>query len=324
MELRQLRYFVRIVELGSMGRAANDLGMGQSALSQQISRLESELSTRLFIRDARGVFPTEAGAAFFREAQLSLRHADQAARAAQQSRFTGTVSVGFVSTTATVLGFDLMNSMHARYPDVRLNLIEGNSNSLAGMLNARELDFAILFDARSLSEETQSKQRHLIIQELVEEKLFWVQSTKAVASHVLRNTATTTTMISLGELDQQPLILPTKANPLRNILDAAFANAGVAPNVALEVDSTAIVMRAVEAGGVSTILPWAALQPYGNADQHFVYREISDCRARRKNLLFSKVEDELSPAALATRVVLVDCVKKLVASGHWLGTLPMH
>ncbi|MES2949511.1 MAG: LysR substrate-binding domain-containing protein [Pseudomonadota bacterium] len=321
MELRQLRYFVRIVELGSMGRAANDLGMGQSALSQQISRLESELSTRLFIRDARGVFPTEAGAAFFREAQLSLRHADQAARAAQQSRFTGTVSVGFVSTTATVLGFDLMNSMHARYPDVRLNLIEGNSNSLAGMLNARELDFAILFDARSLSEETPSKQRHLIIQELVEEKLFWVQSTKAVASHAVPNTDRT---ISLGELAQEPLILPTSANPLRNILDAAFANAGVIPNVALEVDSTAIVMRAVDAGRVSTILPWAALQPYGNTDQHFIYREISDCHARRKNLLFSKVEDELSPAALATRVVLVDCVRKLVACGHWLGTLPMH
>ena len=50
MELRQLRYFVRIVELGSMGRAALDLDMVQSALSQQISRLESELSTRKCLR----------------------------------------------------------------------------------------------------------------------------------------------------------------------------------------------------------------------------------------------------------------------------------
>ena len=80
MELRQLRYFVRIVELGSMGRAAVDLDMVQSALSQQISRLESELSTRLLQRTAKGAVPTEAGLAFFREAQLALRHADQAAR----------------------------------------------------------------------------------------------------------------------------------------------------------------------------------------------------------------------------------------------------
>jgi LysR family tcuABC transcriptional regulator len=47
MELRQLRYFVRVVELGSISRAALDLNLVQSALSQQISRLEGELSTRL-------------------------------------------------------------------------------------------------------------------------------------------------------------------------------------------------------------------------------------------------------------------------------------
>ena len=89
MELRQLRYFVRIVELGSMSRAALDLDMVQSALSQQVSRLESELSTRLLQRTPRGVVPTEAGVAFFREAQLTLRHAEQAVRSAQQARLSG-------------------------------------------------------------------------------------------------------------------------------------------------------------------------------------------------------------------------------------------
>ena len=84
MELRQLRYFVRVVELGSMTQAANDLSLVQSALSQQITRLESELSTRLLQRTPQGVVPTEAGLAFFREAQLTLRHADQAVRAAQE------------------------------------------------------------------------------------------------------------------------------------------------------------------------------------------------------------------------------------------------
>jgi LysR family tcuABC transcriptional regulator len=64
MELRQLRYFVRIVELGSMSRAALDLDLVQSALSQQISRLEGELATRLLQRSSKGVVPTEAGLAF--------------------------------------------------------------------------------------------------------------------------------------------------------------------------------------------------------------------------------------------------------------------
>ena len=75
MELRQLRYFVRIIETGSMGRAALDLDIGVSALSQQMARLENELAIRLLQRTSRGVMPTSAGLAFYSQAQLALRHA---------------------------------------------------------------------------------------------------------------------------------------------------------------------------------------------------------------------------------------------------------
>ncbi|WP_043113779.1 LysR family transcriptional regulator, partial [Pseudacidovorax intermedius] len=89
MELRQLRYFVRIVEAGSMSRAALELDVVQSALSQQVSRLEGELATRLLQRTPQGVTPTEAGLAFFHEAKLTLRHAEHAVRSAQQARLSG-------------------------------------------------------------------------------------------------------------------------------------------------------------------------------------------------------------------------------------------
>ncbi|MFP3656566.1 LysR family transcriptional regulator, partial [Burkholderia sp. SIMBA_052] len=65
MELRQLRYFVRVVECGSMGRAALELDVVTSTLSQQISRLESELSVRLLQRTKTGIQPTNAGLAFW-------------------------------------------------------------------------------------------------------------------------------------------------------------------------------------------------------------------------------------------------------------------
>lgn len=83
MELRQLRYFVKVVEHGSFSQAAAALGVVTSALSQQISRLEGELSTRLLQRTSKGVLPTDAGLAFWRQAQLALRHADHAVLAAQ-------------------------------------------------------------------------------------------------------------------------------------------------------------------------------------------------------------------------------------------------
>ena len=100
MELRQLRYFIRVVELGSMGRAALDLGVGTPALSQQISRLEGELSTRLLQRTTTGVLPTDAGLAFFRQAQLAVRHADAAAQVARQARLAGHVSIGLAPSTS--------------------------------------------------------------------------------------------------------------------------------------------------------------------------------------------------------------------------------
>src|SRR3546814_16869088 len=108
MELRQLRYFVRVVELGSMGRAAQDLGVVTSALSRQISRLESELSTRLLQRTSTGVVPTAAGLALRPEAELVLRHADNAVQAEQDARLAGHVSLGRAHPTTQGLGFHPM------------------------------------------------------------------------------------------------------------------------------------------------------------------------------------------------------------------------
>src|SRR5690554_3033269 len=145
MELRQLRYFVKVIEHGSMGQAAKALGVGTSALSQQIARLESELSTILLRRSATGVTPTEAGLAFWQQAQLALRHADEAVHAAQHARLSGQVSLGMTPTTSSVLGLPLLQEMRKQYPDVRLQIVENLSGNLASQLNARQLDLAIVF-----------------------------------------------------------------------------------------------------------------------------------------------------------------------------------
>ena len=265
MELRQLRYFVRTVELGSMGRAALDLNMVQSALSQQISRLEGELSTRLLQRTSKGTVPTEAGLAFFREAQLTLRHAEQAARVAQQARLTGTVSVGLVPTTASVLGVPLMQSMRERYPDVRLHMVESLSGHLSNMLNARQLDLAVLFD-------TQPARRWSVLP-LLDERLFLIRSAHHGASTL---PATLPRRLRLAQLQAEPLILPTGPHGLRSRIDAAFAAAKVMPQVAMEIDSLAMLMDAVDAGLGSTLQPWAAVGRYPDASARFGLAELAD------------------------------------------------
>lgn len=305
MELRQIRYFVRVVELGSMSRAALELDMVQSALSQQISRLEGELSTRLLQRTSKGVTPTEAGLAFFREAQLILRHAEQAARAAQQARLSGSVSVGLAPTTASVLGLPLLRAMRERYPDVRLHLVESMSGHVITMLNARQLDLAVLFNT--------DPGRRWSVMPLLEERLYFIRARHSVPGKPPAR-------LRAAELKGEPLIMPTGGHGLRSALDAVFSRARIQPTLVAEIDSLAMLMDAVEAGLGGSLQPWSAVARYRDVAERFALSELVDPLARRRNMLCSLSDDELSPAALATRVVLADCARELVRSGRWVGT----
>lgn len=304
MELRQMRYFVRVVELGSMSRAALDLGVVQSALSQQISRLEGELSARLLQRTSKGVLPTEAGLAFFREAQLSLRHADQSVRAAQEARLSGSVSVGLAPTTAAVLGMPLLQAMRERYPDIRLYLVESLSVHLSGMLHARQLDLAVLFQTQPI--------RRLSVTPLLVEKLYFMCARDHAPAQLPAR-------LRAARLRDVPLIMPTGGHGLRSALEAVFARARMQPRLVAEIDSLPMLMEAVLAGIGGTLQPWSALGRYPDAAHRFVLAELADAQARRPNALCSLSDDELSPAALATRVVLTECARELVRSGRWVG-----
>lgn len=302
MKIRQLRYFTRAVELGSMGRAAEDLGIVTSALSQQISRLESELSTRLLQRTSTGIVPTDAGIAFFRQAQLALRHIDEAGRAARQARLSGHVSVGLASTTASVMGLPLIQAMHERYPDVRFHLVESLSGHLGSMLNARQLDLAIVFNAEIA--------RRWSMEPLLEERLFLIAAPTFEPFPKAKR-------VMLASIADIPLAMPTNIHGLRALLAQAGRQLDVTPNVMLEIDSLATLMEVVRAGVAATIQPGAALArlPQGA----FRMTELADTGLSRRNLLASLSDEELSPAGLATRVVMRDVALELVREGRWLG-----
>lgn len=302
MKIRQLRYFTRAVELGSMGRAAEDLGVVTSALSQQISRLESELATRLLQRTSTGVVPTDAGIAFFRQAQLALRHIDEAGRAARQARLSGHVSVGMAPTTSAVMGLPLVQAMRSRYPDVRLHLVESLSGHLASMLNTRQLDLAIVFNAEVA--------RRWSTEPLLQERLFLIGAPSF-------SPFPETNSVSLEAICDVPLAMPTGMHGLRALLAQAARHLNMTPNVVLEIDSLAILMDTVRAGIAATIQPGAALARLRH--ETFQIAELTNPGFIRRNLLASLSDEELSPAGLAARVVMRDVALERVRDGHWLG-----
>lgn len=302
MELRQLRYFLKIIECKSLGRAAVELGIGVSALSQQVSKLENELSTRLLYRTSTGVVPTSAGVAFLHHAQLTLRQAEHAVQAAQRGRMSGHVSVGLAPTTATVLALPLINAMRTRYPDIQLHLVEMLSGHLANAVNARQLDLAVLFQTDT--------ERRWSIQPLLEEQLFVIASPSLVEAPRGKS-------ITLAELGNLPLVMPSGHHGLRANLMAAFERSGKGPNIVMEIDGLAILMDAVKDGYAATIQPGAAAARSGK--EGLLVMQITDDHVSRRNLLVSLSDDELSPAALAARVVIVDVAQELVSVDLWPG-----
>src|SRR5690606_32408426 len=146
MELRQIRYFVKVAEAGSISKAALALDTVQSGVSSQLSRLESELGIRLLRRTHQGVELTSAGIAFLREAQLIIRHTNQAQLVAQGTQLSGVVSVGFAGTTARMLAVPFLETMKERYPEIRAHIVEGRSAQLESMLRGRSVDMVVLFN----------------------------------------------------------------------------------------------------------------------------------------------------------------------------------
>ncbi|CAM4212557.1 LysR family transcriptional regulator [Bordetella tumbae] len=302
MELRQLRYFVKVAEYGSMGRAAADLGVVTSALSQQISRLESELSTRLLTRTSSGVVPTDAGVAFLRQAQLALRHADGAARAAKAARLIGEVSLGLPATTASILAVPFLQAMRERYPDVRVHLVESLSGYLSAMLNARQLDLAVVF-------RTETARRWSTLP-LIDERLFLIAPPDMPG-------LPPDGPVRLRDIANLPLLMPSASHGLRAQVDASFARLRMEFNLAAEIDGLDVLMDLVRNGFGATIQPGAAIVRLRG--EPLAVRQITDRHLRRTNLLASVSDDELSPAALAARVLLAQTVENLVRAGTWPG-----
>ncbi|EBC0261017.1 tricarballylate utilization LysR family transcriptional regulator TcuR [Salmonella enterica] len=302
MELRQLRYFVRIIETGSMGSAAQDLDIGVSALSQQMSRLENELAIRLLQRTSCGVTPTNAGLAFYSQAQLALRHADDAILAAREARLSGHVSVGMAPSTASILGIPFIHAMQENYADVRLHVVESLSGNLERMINTRQIDLAVVFQ--------KDKILRWSARPILEEQLF------LIGSHALL-AALPDNPITPEQLAGIPLIMPSQGHGLRGRLDAVCQEHALNVEIVAEIDGLALLMRAVRDGLGATLQPGAAISHLDNDALRVI--GVHNPVLSRPNFLVSLSDDELTPAGLAARVVLTKVMRQLVDAGEWPG-----
>lgn len=242
METRRLQTFVRIVDIGSLTRAAEALHVAQPALSQQINALEAELGQKLLIRSKQGVVPTAAGEALYRHAQVILRQvADALADVGVSGReLTGQVSVGLAPySVASLTVLPLLSAVRGQYPGVRLRISDNFGAVLSEAMTSGRLDMAILYDTDPIPGVTLER---LLTDDLA---VLFPAGSELPASGTL----------DVADLAHISLMLPASVHTIHRSVLAACAAAGVEPRIVAELESVALMGRAVRSGLGATILP---------------------------------------------------------------------
>jgi LysR family nitrogen assimilation transcriptional regulator len=243
LKLQQLRYFVQVAECGSFTRAATKLNLAQPALSRQIRLLEDDLGVPLFRRDGRGVEPTAAGVELMQRANALFAELYEMRQSVMAYRGTadGDVTIGILPLFgATVVPALLLRAREA-HPHVTIKLMVGMSDAIHEWTVAGRIDFGVVSTAAETS-------TYLVAREIAQDRLYLV--TAAASAPVPAGTP-----ITLADALGRPLVIPTKSNGIRAVIDRYVRQGGLAVTPAFEVDSIEIIKRLVPTGIGGTILP---------------------------------------------------------------------
>lgn len=303
MELRQLRYFIGVVEHGSLLKASAHLHVAQPAIGQQIAALEGELGIRLFARTSRGMTLTESGHRFLAHAQVILADVERARSSVLQDAASprGEVVVGLPTTIALAATVPLVKACRERFPAIRLKVVEGYSGFVREWLQTGRLDLAFLYGDHV---EPAMEKRALLDERLA--LIADVRGERLPGSIPLRKAAS------------RRLVLPGREHGLRRIIDDACAASGLALDVVAEIDSLPNVKRAVEAGIGATILPLAAVADE-LAEKRLRASTIADARMLRRLVVATHANRPRTAGASAVMALATEIIGAMVRSGAWPG-----
>lgn len=302
MDLRQLRYFVAIVERGSFSRAAEALRVAQPALSQHMRHMEAELGLPLLHRGPRGAVPTEAGARLLTHARAILdRFAEipDSVRGADRP-LTGDVRIGLPGTVSEILSVPLIERVRAERPGIRLRVAEAMSGYILDWLNRDAVDLAVLYNPAAPKGLVL---RHALTEELC---LFGRPSGADLPDGPM----------PLARAAALPLILPALSHGLRDLIEAVAETAGVAVAPGIEIDSYARIKELAARGHGFGILPRAAVAAEVAAGRFRAW-PIGSPPLRRRIYLAHAADRPLSAAATAVSGLAWDLLGELVRSGVW-------
>lgn len=246
MDIRQLRYFQAVAELGSFSRAAVLLRISQPAISRQVRKLEEELEAPLLMRHGHGVSPTDAGARLLERSHQILRDLERtkADIRSETEDPGGVISLAVPPGAGHYLVPPLVAGVRAQFPRVHLQILGGFSGYIQEWLAAGRVDAGVLHGA--------SPTPGISLMPLLTEETFVVTPPQTAPPEC--------GYFVLDDVGRLPLLLPTRSNSLRRHFDGLAASQGITLNPQVEVDGQAIIKALVKEGFGFSILTRGAIE----------------------------------------------------------------
>ncbi|MGY4408180.1 LysR family transcriptional regulator [Bradyrhizobium sp. USDA 3315] len=299
MEIRQLRYFVGVVEAGSFTKAATHLNVAQSALSLHVRQLEEGFGTQLLTRERTGIRMTASGVKLLKHAQTILREIQltEAELTSRTASPAGEVTIGITSGIARAINCELLAMAKEALPRVSLKVVEAMTGPLEEMIDGGRLNLAVLYRAAESSKPaTVLAREHTCL--IVPPKRPPYEDT-----------------IRLKDLQAYPLAVVIRKNDVRWSAADFIAEHGCALDVRFEVDSLSTIISLVTEGKVYSILLPSAVQKEIKQRQLRAVK-IIDPAIERHIVIEVNPKDEGAAAISAVRKLVAKVIKKQIEQGE--------
>lgn len=308
MDLRQLRYFVAIVEQGSFSKAAATLNVAQPALSLHVRNMEADLGTPLLFRSPQGVVATEAGEILLRNARVII---DQFAIVQEEIRGheaepSGEVRLGLPGTISQILSVPLIIAARERYPKIKLRIAEAMSGFITEWIRESRVDIAILY--------IPVEDKVLTSYPVLTEELCLLGP--SVPMEDVKTPAFGP--LTLKQVAPLPLILPSSSHGLRELLEREAVANKLPLNTVIDVDSYGNIKELVEKGLGYSILPFNAISREVREGRLRSWR-IAKPELKRDVHLVRATDRPMTNAVSAIEGLCRDTLLELAETGQWSG-----
>lgn len=245
MDLDQLRTVLQVAETGSLLRASEQLGIAQPALSRKVRQLEEELGLQIFVRHGRGMIATPFGERLIERARRVFAEIAELRNEAESLREAPfeVIAFGFPPNIAEFLAIPVLRRFKEKHPNVYIRLVSAFSGHLQEWLMKGDIDLALIYE--------QEFPKSISSQPLMYEQLFFVAPReRQLVSEV---------PFHFADLAKERLVLPSRRHRLREIVDNAARERGVALNIVHEADDLYSVRELITTGMACSVLTFPAI-----------------------------------------------------------------